>query len=270
MLEALEALGIEARLHAVLPGKLVAEDHVTLQDALAAALRGERALVFDALAGVVQEDAGECQVGVDLRVVRKQRAGGPGHVQRVLEQPVAVGMVHRHGGGHPAEDRADLLEDPAHGEPQLVVTDGVDAVVEFLPHRLGVLGGGLDERVEHARGGERGLIHHDGAGEARGEAALVKLDPALDAHHAAFAGAAERLMHRAVAEDRAAERARPVAEVDAEVGVAVAGRLRLELPHDQRGGEGAAVVGRLHGLQVTDDQGGDFFGHGFQFGAESA
>ena len=36
-----------------------------------------------------------------------------------------------------------------------------------------------------------------------------------------------------------------IAEVDAQVAVAVAGRLRLQLPDHQRGGEGASGVGGL-------------------------
>ena len=120
-----------------------------LEDTLAAPPRGERALVLDALARVVQQDAGEREVGVDLGIVRKERAGGAGHVQRVLKQAVAVGVVHRHCRRHPAENGTDFLEDAAHGEAQFVVADGVDAVVELLPHRFRVLGRRLHQRLQH-------------------------------------------------------------------------------------------------------------------------
>ena len=61
-----------------------------------------------------------------------------------------------------------------------------------------------------------------------------------------------------------------VAEVDAEVGVTVAGGLRLQLPDDQRGGEGASGVGGFQRLEFADVQERDFVGHGVQLVAGSA
>jgi twitching motility protein PilT len=68
VLQALGPLGVELRLERGLSDELVAEDDVALQDAAPAPPRGERPLVLDRLAGVVEEDAGHRQVRVDLGI----------------------------------------------------------------------------------------------------------------------------------------------------------------------------------------------------------
>ena len=99
VLQPLQQFGREFHFHPGLAGELVTEDDVALQNAAAAAFRGERALVFDHLAGVVQQDAGHREVRMHFAVEGQQRFAGAGHVCRVLQQTVAIGVVHRDGGG---------------------------------------------------------------------------------------------------------------------------------------------------------------------------
>ena len=81
MLEALEEIGGELVLETVFAGELVAEDDVALEQAAAALADGQPGLVLDGLADVVKEDAGEGEVGMDLRVQRQERAGGASEEQ---------------------------------------------------------------------------------------------------------------------------------------------------------------------------------------------
>jgi hypothetical protein len=76
--ETLEEIGGELVLETVFAGELVAEDDVALEQAAAALADGQPGLVLDGLADVVQEDAGEGEVGMDLRYSgRSARAAGP-------------------------------------------------------------------------------------------------------------------------------------------------------------------------------------------------
>ncbi len=191
----------------------------------------------------MQEDAGHGEVGVHLGVEREQGLAGAGHAGGVLEQAVAIGVVHGNGGGRVAEALADLLEGAAHRHAQLVVPDGVDAGLELGPERVAVFRRELDQRVHQAGlGGELFLGERDGLEELGGEAALEGIVAPLDAQHGALAGGLDRIAQRAVAEDGAEETAAAVAELEREVGVAVGGGLDLELLHHEHGGEGSAGV----------------------------
>jgi len=66
--EAFEAVGVEFVFHPGFTRELVAEDDVALEDAFAGAFGRERAFVLDDFAGVVEEDAGEGEVGVDFGI----------------------------------------------------------------------------------------------------------------------------------------------------------------------------------------------------------
>ena len=93
VLEALEALGIEFGFQAGLAHQLVAEDHVTLENAAPTAFRGQRAFVLNGFAGVVEEYPRHRQIGVDFGVNREQRAAGSRHVllcdpDQTLAQPL--------------------------------------------------------------------------------------------------------------------------------------------------------------------------------------
>jgi hypothetical protein len=144
VLEALEAVRVQPGLHPVLSGELVAEDHVALQDPAAAPARRKRTLVLDRLAGIVKQNAGEGEIGVHLRIEREERAAGAGHPHGVFEETVPVSVMHRYSCRRPAEGGTDLLEDPAHRSPELLVPEHGDARLQLRPERLRVLGRQLD------------------------------------------------------------------------------------------------------------------------------
>lgn len=96
----------------------------------------------------MQQDPGYGQVGIDLEVEGQERPGGAGHVNRVLQEAVPVGVVHVGRGRRSAEGFADVLEDIPDGRFELGVADALDELGEVAP-----------EEVRAFRGGRRGGDH---------------------------------------------------------------------------------------------------------------
>ena len=71
----------------------------------------------------MQDDAGDGQGVVDLRVEGQEGLGALGHAERVLEQAVAVGVVHAEGGHRFVETLAVFLERREHRVAQAGVRD---------------------------------------------------------------------------------------------------------------------------------------------------
>ena len=72
----------------------------------------------------------------------------------VLQQAVAVGVVHGNRRRRPLKNLADLFENPAYGHAQFVVLNRVDKVLEFSPKFAGGFGRDLDQVVDQSRGAE--------------------------------------------------------------------------------------------------------------------
>ena len=84
------------------------DDHVPQK--LAARGVGERAVVgqFVNLADVVQENAGQQQISIHLRIVSGDQVAGAKERDHVIEQSADIGVVQRFGGGSVAVGRGDV------------------------------------------------------------------------------------------------------------------------------------------------------------------
>ena len=92
------------------------------------------------LADVVQQGAGDRDVAVDVRERRRDHGHGLADAQRVLEQPVPVGLVVALGGGRVAERRPGRRVGPEHAveqRAQVRVLDLGDQVAQRLLHVAG-------------------------------------------------------------------------------------------------------------------------------------
>ena len=231
VLEALGPVGIELCLDRRPAHELVAEHDVALEDPPAAAPGRERPLVLDRLARVVQEDRRPWR---GRGRPRDRGEGAPG-------RPGPCGPCAR--GARGGRRGASGWQPAPSGRPRRsrpvtwrTVALSSARVIESTnppnspPEGVRVLGCRLHEVRDHL--GRRQLLrrHDRGARELRREPSLVGLGPALDPDDRALLGGAQRLERRAVREDSAAERPRPVAQLRAQVRVAVRGRLGGELP----------------------------------------
>ena len=182
--------GSSLALSAARCGELEAQDDVPGEDAVPAPPGSQRPLVLDRLARVVQENSGHREVGIHLGIERQKGAPGSGHVDGVLEQAVAVGMVHLHGRGRRAEGVAQFVEDRPHGRPQRGTADRFDRGGEFRPQRRGVLGRSFHQIFDGGGGQLLGL--EDGrAAQARRQPALEAVGFPLDPDRRPFGGSAQ-------------------------------------------------------------------------------
>jgi hypothetical protein len=117
-------------------------------------------------------------------------------------------------GRTPLEHLADFLKHTAHGHAELVVGDGVDVGLKFVPQARSRFGRDLDQVVDHARRAEFFFGKGDDLEQFRRETTLVVIDAAFDFQNTAFADGFDGVEHRAVAEQRAAKRAGAVAEFE--------------------------------------------------------
>ena len=187
-----------------------------------------------------------------LGVEREQGSAGAGHVRRVLEQTVAISVVHCDGGWSALEVRPDIIEDGAHRRSEIGMANGVDKRLELRPERHRVFRCNFDQGFEQTRIAELVFGKHIGAGDFRGQTSLIVVDFSLDANDRTFAAGLEDFESGVVRKDRAAERAGAVAEVHAVKQIAVRGGFRGEFFYDEQAREGTAVGFGAGRFQVAD------------------
>ena len=219
--EALGQVGVEFGLDRGFAGGAEAEYDVALQGADAADLGGEISLILFELTDVVEENAGDGEVGIDLRVEGEERPRGTHHVGGVFEQAVAVGVVHADRGGTGTELRPHFVHHALYGLAQLCMLDRGDGFFDVGPEFPFRFRWDFDELMEHALGFRFGRVDFFGGLETRGEAILVIFRLASEADNGAFGYAFECGEDSRVAEGIGREAAAAVAQFDAEERVAV-------------------------------------------------
>ena len=183
------------------------------------------------LADVVQQRAGDGHVAVDAGEGGADRADRLGHAEAVLEQAVAVGLVVVLGRRRDAiagPQLGVLAEHPLEQDSQVRLLDRREQLAHLLLHLLGPARGAVEQVLGRVAAG-------DGLGEAaqvdlRAEARVHRVAPA---HVHRRAGAGELLDPGQLLPDHRDDRARAVAELQAQVLAAVAPLAALGLADQQ-------------------------------------
>ena len=97
----------------------------------------------------MQDGASNRERVVDLRVERQQSLGTLGHTERVLEQAMAIGVVHAQGGDGFVETLAVFFEDGLHRGAEAIVRDAADDAREVGTHLQRVVLGDRRQATHH-------------------------------------------------------------------------------------------------------------------------